>query len=455
VIQLAVRHSDLLKEIMHIRLTRLFSPGQPLPFYYGWVMLPLAMLMLMFTAPAQTYGVSVFTPYIRESLGFTPAQIAAIYMAGTLLASLPLVWIGGCMDRFGLRRTITVVVVCFMGACLLVAQARGVMTLLLGFFVLRLFGQGALTMLSSNTLAFWFHRRLGLATGLKSIGVAASIAFAPRLHYLLIQSYGWRVAYLIMGVLIGAVLLPLMALVFRNQPADVGQVLEGTDAPAQSTGTTVTLPEDTWTFAAVLRTVSFYIAAASFALWALVATAISFSAAAVFEHRGMPVDEAAAQVTILFSALGFALLISNVAAGVLADRVPSHIMLALTMLSLGLVGWVMAIPGSERHAHWIGATLGASQALMIATGGTIWVRYYGRAHLGRIRGAVMTWVVAASSMGPLILDGVAALVQAYEPVLIGLGVVPILFAVAAFFATRPHPPLHVSDLSCAQTAGTA
>ncbi len=415
-------------------------PWRP-SFYYGWAMAPVAMVMLMCTAPAQTYGVSVFTPYIRASLDLSPAQIAALYMAGTLLASLPLMWVGSCMDRYGLRRTGTVIVFCFVGACLVLSQSRGAISLLFAFFILRLFGQGSLSMVSSNTLAFWVHRRLGLVTGLKSVGVAAAIAGAPRLHYLLIQAYGWRVAYVVMGLLVGSLLLPLLALFYRNHPEDVGQRLDGAPQTAPPWQRAIPSPlNEGWAFRDVLRAPSYYMAASSFALWALIATAVSFSASAVFESRGLTADTAAAQVTIMFSAVGASLLIGNILVGAIADRIPQHWLLSLTMLTLGAVGLLLGLPGSEQYPARVGMALGASQALMTVTSGTIWVRYFGRRELGRIRGSVMTAVVAASSMGPLVLDGTASQIGAYEPVLMGLAIVPLVFAVMVLFARKPMQP---------------
>ena len=72
--------------------------------YYGWVMLPIATLAIIATSPAQTFGISVFNASLRSSLGLSHSQLTGAYMLGTLLASLPLSWVGAMMDRFGLRR---------------------------------------------------------------------------------------------------------------------------------------------------------------------------------------------------------------------------------------------------------------------------------------------------------------------------------------------------------------
>lgn len=81
-------------------------------------MLPIAMTGLIATAPGQTFGISVFTEEIRSSLGLSHSRLAAAYMLGSLLAALPITYVGLLMDRFGLRATLAGATLLFGGACL-------------------------------------------------------------------------------------------------------------------------------------------------------------------------------------------------------------------------------------------------------------------------------------------------------------------------------------------------
>jgi hypothetical protein len=45
---------------------------------------------------------------------------------------------------------------------------------------------------------------------------------------------------------------------------------------------------------------------------------------------------------------------------------------------------------------------------------TLWVRYYGRLHLGKIRGSIATASVAASSLGPFIMGATFDLFGSYN-----------------------------------------
>ena len=69
-----------------------------IPFYYGWVMLLVAMMAQITTFPGQTVGVSVFNVSFRESLQLNHGQLTGAYMLGSFLASLPMLLIGAAFD---------------------------------------------------------------------------------------------------------------------------------------------------------------------------------------------------------------------------------------------------------------------------------------------------------------------------------------------------------------------
>jgi MFS family permease len=114
-------------------------------------MLPVAALLQMASSPGQTFGVSVFNTPIRESLNLGHSQITGSYLLASLLAAAPMPLVGWSMDRFGLRKTGLAVVIFLAVACLVVSSATGLITLTLGFFLLRTFGQGSLSLIANNT----------------------------------------------------------------------------------------------------------------------------------------------------------------------------------------------------------------------------------------------------------------------------------------------------------------
>ena len=76
-------------------------------------------------------------------------------------------------------------------------------------------------------------------------------------------------------------------------------------------------------------------------------------------------------------------------------------------------------------------------AAHVAHGHELWARYFGRLHLGKIRGVLMTINVAMSSMGPLLIGVSRDLLGNHDLILAVLALMPVPITVLALFATRP------------------
>jgi MFS family permease len=410
-----------------------------IPFFYGWVMLPIAMAGHVATSPGQTYGISVFTESFRRDLGLSHTALTGAYMLGTLLAALPVSLVGALTDRYGIRRAMGVVVLMFGAACLGMSQVRGLLSLSVAFFLVRTLGQGALTLLSNNTVAMWFHHRLGTAAGVVSLASAAAFALVPATNLFLIQRLGWRSAYAVLGLAVWGVMLPLLLVFYRNRPEDVGQVADGSlRHRASRRGTPLTEVDRAMTLEDAFRSRAYWILLATNVVWALAGTAIVFSLVEVFAERGL----AAADATRFFACLAVSMAAAQFIGGFLADRFRLNhlIMLALAGLA-GSVACLM-VAGSVWQALAAAVIWGLSQGLFLVTGQTVWARYFGRLHLGKIHGTVWTGCVAGSSLGPFIMGATKDLCGTFAPAMSLFLVLYGLLSVAAVFATPPPLARH-------------
>lgn len=401
--------------------------------YYGWVILAIATLAAICTSPSQTFGIAPFNSAIRQDLGLSHSQLAAAYMFGTLLASLPMSYIGMLSDRFGLRRSKIVVVVLLAAACGVTAMASGLLTLFLAFFLLRMLGQGALSMLSSNTLAFWFERRLGTVEGLRHLGMAGAIGIVPAMNLWLLDAVGWRWAYLILGSAMLVLMLPLLLWLFHDRPEHVGQCCDGAPVddeadPADDPAT----PLAGFTLGEAVRMRTFWFAALPWVLWGMVNTAVLFHIVPLFEQRGL----GEADVAALFTAFAVSLAIMHVIGGALADRVPLPWLIAASTACVALsMLWMNAVD-SRAMVIGCGACMGVAQATLLAAMSPLWPRYFGRRHIGSIRGFLATLAVASTSVGPFILGAARDWTGEYDGALTAFAGIAVLVAVAAPLAIR-------------------
>lgn len=420
------------------------TEAPPLPraatkVFYGWYMLPLAMLAMIASSPGQTFGVMVFSESIRTSLTLTHSQYALAYTLGTIIASLPITYFGWAMDRYGLRRAMLIATVMFAVACCFMAVVSNWILLLVAFTCLRMLGPGALAFLSGNTMAFWFERRLGMVEGIRSTSVAVSMTLAPILGLVLLHQFDWRGAYICFGLMSLLLLLPLFWKFFRSRPDEFQLGLDGDPlelhpqvTEAHHAKTKEEAARDFTLFEA-FATPSFWIISAGIFQWALIQTALFFSMVPILAQQGFTEADAATLTTVF----GISLLVMQLAGGVLADLFPARaqLSLGLFLFSAGLT--TLAFADQVWMLVACGLLFGSGQGLFFGAAHPLWARYYGRTHLGKIRGCLMTIMVASSSLGPLVVGVYFDTFGNFTGILQTFMIAPLPVAVLTLFATKP------------------
>jgi len=412
-----------------------------IPFYYGWLMVPVAVIAQAVTGVGQTYGVSVFNPSLLDSLGISLTALSGTYMIGTLLASLPQSFIGSLMDRFGIKKTMIGVVSLLGGACIFFAQVNSLGTLLLGFFLLRLLGQGGLSLLSGNIAAMWFREKLGTVTGFISSGFSISMAIIPAFFLYLINLQGWRTAYTWLGYLVWLIMLPMLLFIFKNNPKEIGQELDGgavekTDIPGQQGNSLYSFTPNE-----ARKTPAYWIMMINSALWAMIITAVFFNLLSIFGSLGISPGVAAATYTTYAAAS----LVTQLLLGPAADKGSLQFMLLACMALLAAGVAVLTFSVTPVLAHSYAVLIGVSTGLISLVGGTLFARYFGQANLGKLRGGVLTAQVAGSSLGPFITGVIYDLTGSFQ---ISLWIfVAILVPAALISLKATQPPIPVSNSS--------
>ena len=399
-------------------------------FFYGWLMLPLAMLLMVSTSPGQTFGITYFNAKFRAAFDLSQTHLSAIYLIATVIASLALPYIGGLIDRFGLRRSALVATTVMAAVCVWASQVQGILTLFLTFVLLRIVGPGTLALLAHNTLASWFDRRLGLASSMMQLSMAAAMAFLPAGILFLIGTFDWRGAYLVIAAILAGGLLPLLALVYRQSPTDVGQLPDGEQQLL--TKNRPKLATLGMTVQQAMQHQAYWILLAATATWALIGTGLVFHLDAIFDSHGLAKIASTRAMTCM--ALGMATF--QILGGLLADRLALRWIL---MASIGLIATscAMLAQGSLTLLIPSFAVYGCGQGLMSILASTAWARYFGRAHLGKIRGTSLTAAIGGSSLGPLLMGISDDYLGSFAPALALFTALAIAIAIAGFWATPP------------------
>ena len=196
--------------------------------FYGWWIVFAAFLNLFFSVGIVYYGFPVFYPSMIDSLGFTRAQLTEGFLMGFAVAGLLFGLLAGSLiDSLGSRQVIRVGIWC-VGTPLIL---MGSITRLWQFYVLCmaevvgfvLTGPIPNQVLVSN----WFRLKRGRAMGIAYLGLGVGGAVSPLLINSLIQTFGWRHAFEIIGALIIIVLFPVSQWITRSSPRDLDLLPDG------------------------------------------------------------------------------------------------------------------------------------------------------------------------------------------------------------------------------------
>jgi len=372
-------------------------------WFPGYSVAAVATLAYLASAPGQTFIVSQLNEPLSSTFDIEPLTLNTSYTIATVTASLPLVLVGSLTDRIGARWAIALIAFCFGLGCLVMAGAPNFAVVCLGFFLMRFLGMGALTMVSQHAVAMWFHRRLGLMTGIKQVLVfGAWIAF-PQIALRLIEGVGWRWSYVIFAGFIWLSVIPLALLWVRNRPEDIGLRLDGDPAeaapePHTEPGTPKAKPEPEYTLKQALRTRAYWTIVAAVFPAPLIGTALLFDIQPILASRGMD-QYAAANVVSAWTA---AMAIMALPSGWLTDRVrPSRL---LTIGGLLIALSVAAIWSARSPWMAMGgmAIFGIGQSTIASSANATLARYFGRRGHGAIRSSIMRIGVLATGLGPLV-----------------------------------------------------
>jgi len=407
------------------------------PFFYGWIILAVSALGIFISGPGQTYSVSIFVDPIISDLGWSRTLVSGLYTAGSLTAGAVMILVGRLLDRYGARIMMTAVGILFGFAAIWMSSVDHPIELYAGFAAIRILGQGSLTLIPTTLIALWFVRWRGRAMAIGALGAAVSQAAFPLLIHALITHIGWRNAWLVLAFTIWTVLLLPAALFVRRSPESVGLLPDGQPIHPQDqtgNGKANVVQEVNLSLSEALRTRTFWLLLFAGSAQPLIATALIFHHVSLLASKGVPSGVAAS----VFGIMAPLSILGNFVAGFMADRFPNRYLLAAGQgLLAAAMLWTFLIT-SAWQAFLYGAIIGLSTGFIMTISAVIWPNYYGRLHLGSIRGVATASMVAFAALGPLPFGFIFDLTDSYSLAILIFLVLPASCAVAAFLARPPR-----------------
>ena len=364
--------------------------------------LSFGILQVFFSAPGQTFLISLFVPYIFKELNISQSSFAGIYSAATLSAALLLNPAGRLIDKYCVQNIIKVIVFCMALGCLTLSLANNIVSLFIGFFIVRLIGQGVFGLTASTLMVKKFEKNRGKSMGIITLGFPISEAIYPALALFLISLIGWRLTYICFGIINIIIMLPIQLYLLKKSniihggffPGEVDvnpQHLRGNPEQRKIR------PHKDFTLKEVIADPKFYLILAASSLPPMAVTGLFFHQGSLFEANQWPLHLAA--TGILTYAICKA--IGSIWMGIFVDKHGPLIPYILLIFLLGLGTFVASCGGSTFvifiYFSLIGAALGFSSPVM----NVVWPYFYGTKNIGNIKGFVATFRNGFTAFGPL------------------------------------------------------
>lgn len=401
-------------------------------FHYGWVIIAIAALSQFFSGPGQTYSNSIFIDYYIEDFGWSRSAVSGIYSVATLTAGFLLFFVGRLIDRNGSRKMAVAVSVALAIACFFNSFVTSLVMLFIGFFFIRLLGQGSMALISSSLIPQWFVKKRGRAISIAAIGGLVSSAAFPLLNVWLIESFGWRTSWLILGIIIIVCFTPLALFLIQNSPEEMGLLPDNGNAfkkePEKKTA-----EEVSWSVKEASKTRAFWLLLVCAAIPGIVNTGLTFHLVSIFAEKSLSL-ETAAGILSLTALIGLPVTFIT---GILLEKVKVQYMLTLVfegeLLSLFLLQKADFLAAAIIFGLVWGVSMGIERIVMAV----VWPNYFGRKHIGSISGISMAMVVTGSALGPLPLGIAFDMFGGYAEILWALMIFPVFGIVAALLADPP------------------
>ncbi|MCS6168338.1 MFS transporter, partial [Clostridium botulinum] len=293
-------------------------------FYYGWVIVFIAGLTVFFSGPGQTYSNAAFIDEYIQTFGWSRTEVSSIYSIATLIAGFTMIIVGRFIDKFGQKKMILFAGSLLALSCFLNSMISNTLMLFIGFFLIRLFGQGSMTLIPNTLVPQWFIQKRGLAFSMMTLGSFVSAMIFPIINVWLISQWGWRFAWQFWGILILILFIPIVWLFTYNKPEELKLLPDGKKVTTDKNNKDNNIIlEESWTLKEATKTNTFWMLLICVGIPSMINTGITFHIVSIFSDNGLNASSAA----IVLSLMAIVGIPMSFVSGVITDKIKTNYIL--------------------------------------------------------------------------------------------------------------------------------
>ena len=195
--------------------------------FYGWyIVAALFFATFISIGTRQGFGIFIFT--WEQDWGVTTADISRVGSVGILATGISQPIFGWLADRYGGRPIVIASLAVMALGTIAVAALSSVIGLVVLYGLVISFASGGVSPATTGVIVVrWFKKRRGMAMSvLVAGGSVGGLIFVPFLDYVELE-FGWRIAWIVTGSLALVIGIPLILLIVRSKPGDMGLKVDG------------------------------------------------------------------------------------------------------------------------------------------------------------------------------------------------------------------------------------
>ena len=373
-----------------------------------WIVVGSTIGLIVGNGPVSLFSSGVFLKPVSGEFGWDRATMTGAAGLSGLFSAVCVPIVGIMIDRWGIKRVMLPILALYglsIAALSLTPASVAVFTMLYVFMGIAGAGQGPLPYVKS--ISAWFDARRGLALGIAMAGVGIGVFIVPQVVRVLIQNYGWRIAYMGLGALMFLVAFPSMALLVREPE-------EGFARRRVRLAQAVDVVLPGLSVREVLMGSRFWLLALSVLCVSTVVNGLGVHIVPLLTDRGL----SPAVATSMLGVFGLGTLGGRLLSGYLVDRFFAPY-IAVVFFLLGAVG-ILITSGAGGAVPTFGIVLlGIAAGTEIDMLGYLSSRYFGLRHFGQLYGYIFAVFSAGAALGPYVLGVCFDRFHSYNDALFG------------------------------------
>jgi MFS transporter, OFA family, oxalate/formate antiporter len=193
--------------------------------FYGWWIVGALFIIAAYTAGIAFFCFTAILDPIAGEFGWSYAQISFAASLRGIESGILSPLIGWLIDRMGPRKLLVLGILLAGIGLFLLSRVNSLAAFYGTFFLISIGLSASTNVMTMTVVGYWFKRRVSVATGIVVSGTACGGLLVPLVTQM-IDTYGWRMAMVLVSIGAIVILLPLSFIV-RHKPEQFGYLPDG------------------------------------------------------------------------------------------------------------------------------------------------------------------------------------------------------------------------------------